>query len=163
MARAAPTTTKPTTPVPAPVKAKADDEPVVADVPSEELPAAAAVAAAAVVVVVDVDDVPDMVVVVVGAVVVDDEVVVEVVEDVVVVDEADVVVVVGSSVALLVMPLPSAADATPAESIISPPSARAAPKITNSDRILLTISLPVGTVSPWSASSNVCQRVRPAK
>lgn len=149
MARAAPTTTKPTTPVPTPVKAKPDDAPVVADVPSDELPDAAAVAAAAVVEVVDdVDDsgVTAMVVVVVGDVVVVDELVVVVVEDVVVVDEVDVVVVV-SSVALLMMPFPSAADATPTGSIMSATSAsNAAPKTTNTGRILLTISLPVRRV-----------------
>ncbi len=150
MARIAPTTNKPTTPVPTPVKAKPEDPPVGVDVPSDELPDAAAVAAAAVVEVVD--DVEDsgvtaMVVVVVGEVVVVDEVVVDVVEDVVVVDEVDVVVVVGSSVALLLMPLPSAADATAAERVITAPSAsNAAPKITNTARVLLTISLPVSTV-----------------
>lgn len=160
MARAAPTTTKPTTPVPIPVKAKPDDAPAVADVPSDELPDAAAVAAAAVVEVVDdVDDsgvtaivvagVSDVVVVDELVVVVVEDVVVVVVEDVVVVVEDVVVVPVGSAVALLMMPLPSAADATPTGRIISAIRASsAAPKIKKPGPILLTISLPVSMALP---------------
>jgi hypothetical protein len=140
-----------------PVKAKPEDAPVVAEVPSEVLPDAAAVAAAAVVEVVDdVDEsgVTAMVVVVVGEVVVVDEVVVVVVGEVVVVVDEVVVVVVASSVALLRVPLPLAADATPTGSKTSAPRAnKAAPRITSTDWILLTVRLPVtscpGLAAGW--------------